>query len=337
MNLLVTGGAGFIGSHFIRSVLPREGVTKLVNLDCLTYAGDLARLGGCEKDPRYVFEKVDLRDVGEVQRVVREHKISHVIHFAAETHVDRSIASAEVFFQTNVMGTLNLLEACRVVWGMPLSAERAASSTAVRFLHISTDEVYGSLAADEAPFTESSALQPNSPYAASKAAADHLVRSYFQTYGLPAIITRACNNYGPDQYPEKLIPLVILSLLKRQRIPVYGNGLQSREWLHVEDHCEILWQVLHQGAAGAVYNLGSGESMANLDLIKHLCQVMDELKPELGGDSSSLISFVEDRPGHDVRYSLTTDKVRLLTGWRTKRSLDVGLRELVAGTAALLA
>ncbi|MES2505723.1 MAG: GDP-mannose 4,6-dehydratase, partial [Verrucomicrobiota bacterium] len=254
MNLLITGGAGFIGSNLIRHIIDRPEVSRLINLDTLTYAGNLGNLAGIHgQHPKYAFEQVDLRNASEVHRVVQTHGITRVIHLAAESHVDRSIASAGVFMETNVLGTLNLLDACRSQWG------GESQGGGHRFIQVSTDEVYGSLGPDEAPFTEDSPLRPNSPYAASKAAADCLVRSYIQTHGFPAIITRCCNNYGPNQHEEKLIPTVLKCLRDHRPIPVYGDGLQVREWIHVTDHAEALWQVLSNGETGEIYNVGSGE------------------------------------------------------------------------------
>ena len=247
MNLLVTGGAGFIGSNLIRHVIDMAEVTRLVHLDCLTYAGHLENLAGIHGvHPRYVFEQVDLRDRDAVLRVVSGHDITHVLHLAAESHVDRSIAAPADFITTNINGTFNLLEACRAQWN---SSEKSVSS-AERFLHVSTDEVFGSLGPNDPAFTESSGFAPNSPYAASKASSDTLVRSYHRTYGLPTLITNSSNNYGPFQHPEKLIPVVIRSILTRESIPVYGDGLHVRDWLHVNDHCEALWTVLMRGRAG---------------------------------------------------------------------------------------
>ncbi|TDU64630.1 dTDP-glucose 4,6-dehydratase [Prosthecobacter fusiformis] len=304
MRLLVTGGAGFIGSNLIRHIIDLPGIDQLINLDALTYAGNLQNLEGIhEIHPKYAFEHVNLTDVDEVERVVRTHAITHVIHLAAESHVDRSIQNASPFMQTNVMGTLHLLDACRAVWKNPESH---------RFIQVSTDEVYGSLGPAEAPFTEDSPLQPNSPYAASKAAAECLVRSYVKTYGFPAIITRSCNNYGPNQHPEKLIPTVLTCLRDRCPIPVYGNGQQTREWIHVTDHAEALWQVLEKGVTGEVYNIGTGDEWTNLKLIEHLCDIWDETHQS--SSSRQLISHVTDRPGHDQRYAIDASKIMRVTG-----------------------
>jgi dTDP-glucose 4,6-dehydratase len=331
MNLLVTGGAGFIGSNLIRLIIDRPRVEKLVNLDALTYAGNLQNLAGIhDQHPRYHFEHVDLRDASEVHRVAQQHDITHVIHLAAESHVDRSIASAGIFMETNVLGTLNLLDACRAQWG------DVPSDGLPRFIHVSTDEVYGSLGFEDAPFTEESPLLPNSPYAASKAAADCLVRSYVQTYGYPAAITRCCNNYGPNQYSEKFIPTVLRCLRDSRPIPVYGNGQNVREWIHVEDHAEALWAVLQKGQLGAVYNIGSGEEMPNLDLVRTFCSLADEAKNSCPGHHLKLLSFVSDRPGHDLRYAVDTAKLREQTEWKSVLPLAEGLRSralpLLAGS-----
>ena len=302
MNLLVTGGAGFIGSNLIRHLVDRTEIHKLVNLDALTYAGNLASLAGIhDKHPKYVFQHVDVRDEAGVMGVVEQHEISHVIHLAAESHVDRSIQSASIFMQTNVMGTCHLMDACRQQWG---------AAEGHRFIQVSTDEVYGSLEPGEAPFTEESPLRPNSPYAASKAAADCLVRSYVKTYGFPAIITRSCNNYGPFQHAEKLIPTVLNCLRERRPIPVYGDGQQMREWIHVSDHVEALWQALLRGRAGEVYNIGSGYECTNWELVETLCDLWDKNTGTQPGDSRSLMSHVPDRPGHDRRYAVDATKIR---------------------------
>ncbi len=329
MNLLVTGGAGFIGSNLIRHVIDKPEVTKLVNLDCLTYAGHLENLQGIhDEHPRYHFEKVDLRDKDEVLRVVRQHNITHVFHLAAESHVDRSITSPGDFITTNINGTFHLLEACRAVWTTSANSEQRNAS---RFVHISTDEVYGSLGPNDPPFTESSPYAPNSPYSASKAASDMLVRSYHHTYGLPALITHSTNNYGPHQHPEKLIPVVIQSLLNRQPIPVYGDGLNIRDWLHVEDHCTALWAVLIHGTPGETYNIGAHNELTNLDLIHHLCDLFDELRPSDGGNSRSLITFVPDRPGHDRKYALDAGMIKSRLGWGAEHGFVSGLRNAMSG------
>lgn len=296
-----------------------------MNLDCLTYAGRLENLSGVDADPRYVFEKTDLRDAAEVTRVIRQHDITHVLHLAAETHVDRSIRGPADFIQTNIVGTFHLLEACRAHW---LSAHPPSThiDQCFRFVHVSTDEVYGSLE-HTGSFTESSPYAPNSPYSASKAASDHWVRSYHRTYGLPAIITNSSNNYGPRQFPEKLIPLVIQRLLQRQPIPIYGDGLHVRDWLHVEDHCQALWTILKSGRVGQSYNIGAQNEVTNLALVETLCDLIDELRPDLGGQSRQLITFVTDRPGHDRRYAIDASKLRSELGWTPQHTFSSGLRQ----------
>lgn len=324
MNLLITGGAGFIGSNLIRHLVDKLEICKLINLDCLTYAGHLENLKGIHgSHPRYIFEKVDLRDKPEVLRVIHEHDISHVMHLAAETHVDRSIAGPGDFITSNINGTYHLLEACRVAW-----EKHKEKKGGLKFLHVSTDEVYGSLG-ESGSFTESSAYAPNSPYAASKAASDMLVRSYHHTYGLPTVITHCTNNYGPYQYPEKLIPVVIQSVLQRRFIPIYGDGLNVRDWLHVDDHCAALWLILNQGRAGQTYNIGGLNEMANLHLVWSICDLVDEIKPELGGNSRSLISFVTDRLGHDRRYSIDASKMQCELGWKPAHAPESALRSTV--------
>ena len=326
MNLLVTGGAGFIGSNLIHQVIDKPSVAKLVNLDGLTYAGRLENLDGIHgTHPRYVFEKVDLRDKAEVIRVVRKHDITHVIHLAAESHVDRSITGPSDFITTNINGTFHLLEACRAHW----HTENREAGTENCFLHVSTDEVFGSLG-ETGFFTETTPYAPNSPYSASKAASDHLVRSYHHTYALPTLITRCSNNYGPRQFPEKLIPVVLQSLIARKPIPVYGDGMNVRDWLYVGDHCEALWTVLITGKPGETYNIGGHNEKANLHLVQLLCDLIDELKPELGGNSRSLITFVTDRPGHDRRYAIDAAKIQRELGWVPSHTFETGIRETVA-------
>ena len=316
MNLLITGGAGFIGSNLIRHVIDKPEVAKFVNLDCLTYAGHLENLAGIhDKHPRYVFEKVDLRDKEAVHRVVREHDITHVMHLAAESHVDRSISGPGDFITTNINGTFNLLEAFRDVRGQ-------------KFLHVSTDEVFGSLG-ETGFFTETTPYAPNSPYSASKASSDLLVRAYHHTYGLPTVITNCSNNYGPFQFPEKLIPVVIQSITARKPIPVYGDGMNVRDWLYVGDHCEALWTVLTRGKLGETYNIGGHNEKANLHLVQLMCDLIDEFKPELGGNSRSLITFVTDRPGHDRRYAIDASKIDRELGWRPAHTFETGIRETV--------
>jgi len=320
MNLLVTGGAGFIGSNAIHQLLDEPLIRKLVNLDCLTYAGHLISLAEVSGHPKYVFEQVDLRHAPAVNDVVRRHGITHVLHLAAESHVDRSISGPGDFVQTNVVGTFNLLEACRAEWGNDPAGRR--------FHHVSTDEVYGSLG-PSGSFTETTPYAPNSPYSASKAASDWLVRSYHHTYGLPVVITNCSNNYGPRQFPEKLIPVVVQSLLARRPVPVYGDGLNVRDWLYVRDHVSALWTVLTRGRTGETYNIGGHNEQTNLQLVHLLCDLVDELAPALGGNSRRLISFVPDRPGHDRRYAIDAGKIQRKLGWTPAHRFEQGLRETV--------
>ena len=323
MNLLITGGCGFIGSNLIRHLLATQSVGGLVNLDCLTYAGHLENLSSVATDPRYRFEKVDLRDQAAVVQVIRAHDITHVLHLAAESHVDRSITGPADFITTNIVGTFNLLEACRAQWTGAAEAGRS-----VRFHHVSTDEVYGSLGAT-GYFTETAPYAPNSPYSASKASSDMLVRAYHHTYGLPTVVTNCSNNYGPYQFPEKLIPVVIQKLLARQPIPVYGDGMNVRDWLFVEDHCEALWQVLTRGVSGETYNIGGHNEWANLRIVELLCDLVDEMRPDLGGGSRKLISFVKDRPGHDRRYAIDASRIERDLGWTPAHRFEEGIRKTV--------
>jgi len=325
MNLLVTGGAGFIGSNVIHHVIDRPEVSRLVNLDCLTYAGHLENLEKVSRHPKYVFERADLRDKIAVLRVVEKHAITHVMHLAAESHVDRSITGPGDFIQTNVVGTFNLLEACRACWFSTLNSQ---PSTGFRFHHVSTDEVFGSLGAT-GYFTETTPYAPNSPYSASKAASDMLVRAYHHTYGLPAVITNCSNNYGPFQFPEKLIPVVIQSILARKPVPVYGDGLNVRDWLYVRDHAEALWTVLHKGRIAETYNIGGHNEWANLHIVELICDIVDELAPKLGGGSRKLITFVKDRLGHDRRYAIDAAKIQRELGWTPAHKFEDGIRETV--------
>jgi dTDP-glucose 4,6-dehydratase len=325
MNLLVTGGAGFIGSNVIHHVIDRPEVTRLVNLDCLTYAGHLVNLEKVSRHPKYVFEKVDLRDKAAVLEVVQKHAITHVMHLAAESHVDRSISGPGDFIHTNVVGTFNLLEACRALWA---DAAFKSKHPAVKFHHVSTDEVYGSLGATGF-FTETTPYAPNSPYSSSKASSDFLVRAYHHTYGMPAVITNCSNNYGPYQFPEKLIPVVIQSVLARKSVPVYGDGMNVRDWLYVRDHAEALWMVLQQGKSGETYNIGGHNEWANLRIVELICDLIDEMQPKLGGNSRALITFVKDRPGHDRRYAIDATKIQRELGWVPAHQFEQGIRETV--------
>jgi dTDP-glucose 4,6-dehydratase len=320
VNLLITGGAGFIGSNLIQHVIDKPEINKLVNLDCLTYAGHLANLDKVAQHPKYVFENVDLRDKTGVVRVVEQHGITHLMHLAAESHVDRSITGPGDFISTNIVGTFNLLEACRGFWSGKFADKR--------FHHISTDEVYGSLGAT-GYFTETTPYAPNSPYSASKASSDMLVRAYHHTYGLNTVITNCSNNYGPYQFPEKLIPVVIQNCLSRKNIPVYGDGMNVRDWLYVRDHDEALWQVLTRGKVAETYNIGGHNEWANINIVKLICDLIDEMSPELGGNTQRLITYVKDRPGHDRRYAIDASKLQRELGWVPAYTFERGIRETV--------
>jgi dTDP-glucose 4,6-dehydratase len=320
MRLLITGGAGFIGCNVIQHIIERSEIESLVNLDCLTYAGHLANLEKVSGHPKYRFEKVDLRDKAATVEVVRKHAITHVMHLAAESHVDRSISGPGDFITTNIVGTFHLLEACRDAWNGQFPGKR--------FHHVSTDEVYGSLG-PTGLFTETTPYAPNSPYSASKASSDMLVRAYHHTYGLPTVITNCSNNYGPYQFPEKLIPVVIQSLLARKPVPVYGDGMNVRDWLYVRDHAEALWQVLVRGKQGETYNIGGHNEWANIRIVELICDLIDELAPQLGGSSRKLISFVKDRPGHDRRYAIDASKIAQELGWNPAYTFEKGIRETV--------
>ncbi|KAA0677450.1 dTDP-glucose 4,6-dehydratase [Azospirillum brasilense] len=322
-RILVTGGAGFIGSAVVRQLLA-ETDSFVVNVDKLTYAANLSSLPGAAENPRYAFEKVDICDGDELRRVFAEHRPDAVMHLAAESHVDRSIDGPGEFIQTNVVGTFRLLEAARGYWmGLPAD-ERAA----FRFHHISTDEVFGTLG-DEGFFTETTAYSPNSPYSASKASSDHLVRAWHETYGLPVVLTNCSNNYGPYHFPEKLIPLMILKGLKGEPLPVYGKGDNVRDWLYVEDHARALRLVLEKGVIGESYNIGGYNERTNLDVVRTLCALLDELAPA-GAPHDRLITFVADRPGHDKRYAIDASKITRELGWKPEETFETGLRKTVA-------
>jgi dTDP-glucose 4,6-dehydratase len=318
---LVTGGAGFIGSNFILSTVT-GGTARVVNLDKLTYAGNLDNLAALQGDPRHIFVRGDILDRAKVAQLLREHRPAAVINFAAESHVDRSIDGPGDFIRTNVVGTFELLEAARAYVAETPSVD-------FRFLHVSTDEVYGSLGPTGA-FSETTRFAPNSPYAASKASADHIVRSYFATYGLSTLTTNCSNNYGPHQFPEKLIPLVILNALEGRDLPVYGDGLNVRDWLYVEDHCDAIRATLRRGRAGETYNVGGGEEKTNLDVVHTICDLLDELVPAADGKSRrGLIKFVKDRPGHDRRYAIDARKIERDLEWRAQRDFAGGIRETI--------
>ncbi|MEO7732149.1 MAG: dTDP-glucose 4,6-dehydratase, partial [Kofleriaceae bacterium] len=325
-RLLITGGAGFIGSNLTRRTLAMSGnggssgLEKVVVLDALTYAGHLANLDGVTSDTRYHFVHGDICDRAVVEHVLADHGIDAILHLAAESHVDRSIEAADVFVRTNVTGTFTLLEAARRAW--------ADRFDATRFVHVSTDEVYGALG-ETGHFTEDTAYAPNSPYAASKAASDLLARSYFQTHGFPVVVTNCCNNYGPYQLPEKLIPLMITNAVEGKPLPVYGQGKQIREWLHVDDHCAGLWRALTHGTPGERYNFGSGEEMSNLALVEILADLIDDELARPRGTSRALIKFVVDRKGHDFRYAIDSGKAKRALDWERSNVLAVKLAETV--------
>jgi len=323
-NILVTGGAGFIGSNFVRYVLREDPAVEIVNLDALTYAGSLENLRDLPDPDRHHFVQGDICDDQLIQRLLQEHEIDTIVHFAAESHVDRSIYGPQAFVRTNVQGTFVLLEAAKKAW------LEDGTARDVRFHHVSTDEVYGSLGPADPPFTETTPYAPNSPYAASKAASDHLVRAYAHTYGLPVTISNCSNNYGPYQFPEKLIPLMILRALRGEGLPIYGDGGQIRDWLYVEDHCEALWRVVRHGELGETYNIGGGNQPTNLQLVKMLCAILDDRLPESRyRPHESLIEFVADRPGHDRRYAMDIGKIRADLGWEPKQNLESGLERTV--------
>lgn len=325
-NILVTGGAGFIGSNFIHHILKDESLFQVTNLDALTYAGSLENLKDVANDDRYSFVQGNICEGGEVTDLLRQRKIDTVVHFAAESHVDRSIHNPGQFVATNVVGTQSLLDACRQVW----LEEKLLPLDQIRFHHVSTDEVYGSLRPHDSAFTETTPYAPNSPYAASKAASDHLVRAYHHTYGLPVTLTNCSNNYGPYQFPEKLIPLMILNGLNGNPLPIYGDGMQIRDWLYVEDHCAAITLVLTQGCSGETYNIGGNNQPSNLEIVRQLCALLDELVPQSPWKPHvSLIQFVADRPGHDRRYAIDITKVQTELGWQPRESLTTGLRKTV--------
>jgi dTDP-glucose 4,6-dehydratase len=321
--ILVTGGAGFIGSNFVLDWLECCN-EPVANLDKLTYAGNLGNLAALRDDPRHVFIKGDICDRSFISRLLKEHRPRAIVHFAAESHVDRSIHGPADFVQTNVVGTFALLEEARSYWSGLTSSDQQK----FRFLHVSTDEVYGSLAPDEAAFSETRAYQPNSPYAASKAASDHLVRAYHHTYGLPTLTTNCSNNYGPLQFPEKLIPLMIVNAVRGKPLPVYGDGLNVRDWLYVRDHCAAVRAVLARGRLGETYNIGGNSERDNVAVVKSICTILDELRPA-GAPHARLIEFVKDRPGHDRRYAMDARKIATHLGWCPGEGFETGLRKTV--------
>jgi len=320
--LLVTGGAGFIGANFVVSTIAETG-EELVNLDKLTYAGNRRNLDAVRDDARHRFVQGDICERERVRNLLATHRPRAIVHFAAESHVDRSIAGPAEFVQTNVVGTWALLEEARAYW------EARGRDAAFRFLHVSTDEVYGSLGPDDPAFTEETPYAPNSPYAASKAASDHMVRAYHHTYGLPTLTTNCSNNYGPRQFPEKLIPLFIRNALAGKPLPVYGDGKNVRDWLYVADHCDAVRLVLEKGKVGETYNIGGENERANIDVVKTICALLDELRPQPDARYADLIQYVTDRPGHDRRYAMNIAKIRRELGWRPRESFDSGMEKTV--------
>ena len=325
MTILITGAAGFIGANFVLDWLA-QSKEPVVNLDKLTYAGNLETLASVQGDDRHIFVQGDIGDNALVSRLLAQHRPRAVINFAAESHVDRSIHSPDDFIQTNIVGTFRLLEAVRAYWGNLPSEDKAA----FRLLHVSTDEVYGSLGAGDAAFTEQHRYEPNSPYSASKAASDHLVRAYHHTYGLPVLTTNCSNNYGPYHFPEKLIPLMIVNALAGKPLPVYGDGMQIRDWLYVKDHCSAIRRVLEAGKLGEVYNIGGWNEKPNIDIVNTVCALLDELRPRADGASyNTQISYVKDRPGHDRRYAIDASKIERDLGWKPAETFDTGIRKTV--------
>lgn len=323
MKILVTGGAGFIGSAVVRHIIQNTN-DSVINLDALTYAGNLESLDNIAGSPRYSFEQVDICNAAEVARVFKQYQPDAVMHLAAESHVDRSIDGPAAFIQTNIVGTYSLLHAAKEYWKSLSETMQAA----FRFHHISTDEVYGDLEGPEDLFTETTPYAPSSPYSASKASSDHLVRAWRRTYGLPTIITNCSNNYGPYHFPEKLIPLVILNALEGKPLPVYGKGNQIRDWLYVEDHARALYKVVTEGKVGETYNIGGHNEKQNIDVVNTICELLDELKPKEGG-YKSLITYVQDRPGHDLRYAIDASKIQHDLGWAPQETFESGIRKTV--------
>jgi dTDP-glucose 4,6-dehydratase len=324
-SIIVTGGAGFIGSNFVLSWIEKTK-SAVVNLDALTYAGNRGNLVSLNNNPRHVLVKGDISDGSLVASLFETHKPRAIVHFAAESHVDRSITGPGAFVQTNVVGTFSLLQAAKKYWETLTAKEKAE----FRFLHVSTDEVYGTLGPDDAAFSETTAYAPNSPYAASKAASDHFVRAYFHTYGLPVLTTNCSNNYGPYQFPEKLIPLMILNALEGKALPVYGDGLNVRDWLYVEDHCSAIRLVLEKGQLGETYNVGGSSERTNIEVVTAICDILDELKPDAAmGSRRKLITYVTDRPGHDRRYAIDARKISSELGWHPEQQFESGIRKTV--------
>ena len=326
MTILVTGGAGFIGGNFVLDWL-RDCDEPVLNLDALTYAGNLENLASIKDDPRHCFVRGDICDRALVDSLLATHQLRAIVHFAAESHVDRSIHGPGEFMRTNVTGTFTLLEAARAHW----NALEGSAKTGFRFHHVSTDEVYGSLKPNDPPFTETHPYEPNSPYSASKAASDHLVRAWHHTYGLPVTTSNCSNNYGPYHFPEKLIPLMIANALAGKPLPVYGDGMQVRDWLYVGDHCSAIRTILAKGVLGEVYNVGGWNEMPNIEIVNTLCALLDDLAPGVGGKTSyrELITYVADRPGHDRRYAIDARKIERELGWRPAETFETGIRKTV--------
>lgn len=325
MAILVTGGAGFIGANFVLKCIEQLD-EPIINLDKLTYAGNLDNLKSIKKEKRHIFIKGDIADNKLIDDILDKYKPRAIINFAAESHVDRSISTPEEFLQTNVVGTFRLLESSKQYWQQLPTEEKGG----FRFLHVSTDEVYGTLEKDEDPFKETNRYQPNSPYSASKASSDHFVRAYYHTYGLPVLTTNCSNNYGPYQFPEKLIPLIIHNALNNKELPIYGDGLQVRDWLFVEDHCSAILSVLDKGEVGEVYNVGGLNEKANIEVVNHICEILDEVKPKSDSSSyKSQITYVKDRPGHDRRYAIDATKIKNSINWSPESTFEDGIRQTV--------
>ena len=323
--ILTTGGAGFIGSNFVLDWLTSQN-EPVINLDKLTYAGNMENLRSLVEDSRHIFVQGDISNKALITQLLTEHQPRAIINFAAESHVDRSIHGPDEFIQTNIVGTFNLLEAVHAYWKELAPDARET----FRFLQVSTDEIYGSLKKDDAPFTEENRYEPNSPYSASKAASDHLVRAYHHTYGLPVLTTSCSNNYGSYQFPEKLIPLVITNALAGKSLPIYGDGMNVRDWLYVSDHCSAIRRVLEEGALGEVYNIGGWNEMPNIEIVTTICHLLDELKPDPAGSYTRLITYVQDRLGHDRRYAIDARKIERELGWRPAETFQTGIRKTVA-------
>ena len=324
--ILVTGGAGFIGGNFVLDWLNLDDSHTLINLDALTYAGNLNTLEMVQKNPKYQFIKASIVDQSSITQLLKEYQPRAIINFAAESHVDRSIHGPAEFIQTNIVGTFNLLECARSYWNELPEPQKSS----FRFLHVSTDEVYGSLGPHDPPFTEKHPYEPNSPYSASKAASDHLVRAWFHTYEFPVLTTNCSNNYGPYHFPEKLIPLCILNALNGKPLPIYGDGQQIRDWLYVKDHCAAIRTVLEKGTLGETYNIGGWNEKANIDVVEQICAILDELQPKSDGKSyTEQITFVKDRPGHDRRYAIDASKIERELGWKPAETFETGIRKTV--------